>query len=281
MKRTCRTRFRAGWRTALGAAALLFMLTSSLFADDPYGEDAWRGVLTEVAGARLPQGASVSDILGPLPGETAFKMAQSLAPARFLELYLASGEGTQLVMRRSARARLRALSRTGALPEQAVWSILGRESFGVSGSRFFKVPPVPMEPYRALVSYVEFCASTAGDMKISDDNRERIERSLQAALAVSSPEVRMQYWDFGVVWTRLLMTWVCAKDKNRVLPGLVYHYMQLRSNQALDWLPPLEEKLKRRALEEGGAAFAAARKEAEDMPPTPASITFFKCGLEN
>lgn len=244
------------------------------------GETEWRAVL-ELIPARLPPEKKFSEVLGPLPKEGEARSAGSLTPAEFLKRYQSAKEETRLLMRRSARARFRELGRRGVVKAERVAELMGPEPAGVHGSRFFGMPPVPLESYRALLNYLQYVAVILPGSRYepSPENQRKLDRALQASLALTSPAGRLQYADFDVVWSAVLRETACAGEKRRSLrPGIVWLYLQMREAAALDFLPPVPEDLARTARAEGGALFAQAREESRNLPPSLAALTVWRCG---
>ncbi len=271
----CRT---VSWKALLSmmAASLLIPFTSPA---EKEGKDyAWREVL-ELIGADVPEDRSVSDLLGPLPGATAHERARSLTPREFMSVYERSSDDVKLIMRRSARSRLRELYRAGAVDQAAVAALIGPEGAGVSGSRFFGIPPIPEESFRALISYMEFAALSVpgGGFEVSRENREKIDRALHVSFAISSAEVRTQYWGFDAVWSLVLMHYFCGGRDRAMLPGILWLYKELREHADLGFLAGLDRGLSEEVEAEGGALFAGARREIRRMPASLAAVTLWEC----
>lgn len=241
-------------------------------------EPAWRAVFLLID-AKLPDDKSLAEILGPLPADTTALKLGSQTPEQFAVLYQASIERVQLVMWLSARARLRELSRRDVLDQSVVDSLLGPQPAGVRGSEFFGIPSVPSSSYHALLSYLEFAAANipGGGYEPTEQGREKINRALQASLAVSSPETRLQYRDFDVVWSSALKEYMCQGEGESLRPGLLWLYHQIHDASGLDWLPEISDDLKKMVEAEGGAFFLIARKESESMPDSLAGVTRWRC----
>jgi hypothetical protein len=238
--------------------------------------------LMSTLGAKVPEGKKISELFGPLPGETTLSRVGALTPARFMEKYRASDDWTRLVMKRFARARLRELGRRGALNRDAVDAALGPEPAGVAGSRFFGIVEIPQESYHALISYIEFAAQSVpgSAYKPSEENRKKIDRALQVSLAISSMEGRLQYRDFDVVWSDLLMKLSCAgkAGEGALGPGILWLYAQVRAPAGLEFLPALPPDLQKKVDQEGGRLFTSAREASRNMPPSLAALTQWRCG---
>jgi hypothetical protein len=261
-------------KLALIAAGLMFVgLTAA--AD----EAGWREVLT-LTGAKLPEGTPVAELLGPLPGDSALAASGCLPPAAWAEKYQRADEGSRRDMRRVTVARLRDLGRWGLVKPAGVDQLLGREGPGARGSEFFGIPPIPGDAYRALVYYIEYAAARVpgGGYSASEADAARIDRALQAALALSSPEVRAQYHDFDVVWSNVMKDLDCAgPKKSELLPGVLWLYAQLRTSVGLDFLPAVPPDLQKKVDQESGKLFTAAREEAASLPDSLAALTCWQC----
>jgi hypothetical protein len=164
-------------------------------------ESRWMEIL-KIAGADPPEGAKADAVLGPLPSDDELKSGGGLSTGEFIDAFN-SPNAARGLMRDFARARLRELGRRGFLDSVAVEAVLGPEPRGVSGSRFFMIPPIPGDSFQTLIDYILAAALAVpgGDYMPSLDDRLKIDRALQASFAISSPRVRMQYMDFDVVWT--------------------------------------------------------------------------------
>jgi hypothetical protein len=244
-------------------------------------ESAWAEALA-LFGAKVPEGKTLSQLLGPLTADTTLKKAGALTPREFFAQYQAADEWTRLVMRRWGRARLRELARRDALSRSAVSALLGPEAAGVSGSAFFGAPPIPEESYHALIHYLEFCATQVPGSKYqaSDAGRATIDRALQASLAITSPEGRVQYWDFDAVWSDALRSAACLgpRGTETLKPGLLWLYQEMREPAGLDFLPEVPKDLQEKIAAEGGALFSRARAASKNMPASLAAVIDWRCG---
>ncbi len=247
-------------------------------ASDVSKKDAWVKVL-RIAGAELDDDFDPAGVLGPLPSDSEVVKEGSLTPAAFAELYDKSGPMIKRTMKNSARSRLRELSRRGDVPFSSVAALIGWETMGVHGSKTYGIAPVPGESYEALKDYISFCVSKIPGFGrgLTIPERERLDRSLQVSLAVSSQEVRLQFSDFDVVWANASRHYYCSGENEELLPGMLWLYGQIREPSGLEFLPQLPLDLKEKAAEEKGELFAKARSDSERMPSSIAAITFFPC----
>jgi len=244
-------------------------------------EAGWREVVL-LSGGKLPEGASLTDLFGPLPTDAELAQAGALTPEEFLARYQSADEATSKAMPMFMAARLRELGRRGALKPAAVEAVLGAEGDGVRGSEFFAVPAVSGAAYRALLSYIEYAAANVpgGAYQPSEPGRARIDRSLQAYLALAAADTRTQYADFDEIRTGALLRLACASPEDRaaLLPGALWLYELLRDAAGLTWLPAPSPELSRLVEAEDGTFFMQARREADRMPESLAALTLWKCG---
>ncbi|HUT52104.1 MAG TPA: hypothetical protein VM658_01800 [bacterium] len=275
---------KSGCAAIISVLALALFFTSALAAGPvPAAADdaAWSEVL-KITGARLAADKGPAFLLGPLPGESTLSPYGALAPSEFMLKYNSADDRTKLLMSRFARSRLRELGRRGILNEAAVAALLGPEPAGVRGSRFFGIVEVPAESCHALINYLEFAASLApgSTYEPSDENRKKIDRALQASLALSSAQGRIQYRDFDVVWSWLGMKASCggAATEQSLEPGLLWLYAQMRGPAGLTFLPALPRELIAKIDQEGGRLFSEARRASATMPPSLAALTQWRCG---
>lgn len=263
--------------SSLLAAALLLIPAPPSQGDDL--ESAWSDLIV-LAGGSVPEGETMSGLLGPLPGKADHEKAGTPTAREFLDLYARADERVKLVMKRSVRARLRELARRNVVEWRRMERLLGPEGAGVHGSEFFGIPPIPEEAYHSLIFYIEWCAYSlpGSSFESTPEVRARIDRSLQACLAISSARVRTQYWDFDAVWSSMLMVYVCGGKGEDFLPGALWLYSQLRENCDLGWLPPVPADLSGRVEADGGGIFSRARGRFRSVPAGLASVTAWECG---
>ena len=265
--------------TRTKAAILIVLMLSPVYALRGQEETAgsWADVLA-LAGVSFQSDEEVENALGPLPDESKIEKAGNFTASRFMEIYKNTGDDEKLIMERSVRSRLRELYRRGALDGKLA-QVMGHENAGVPGSQTFNIPPVPAESYHALISYIEFSAMLVpgSEFRPSPEARARIDRALQASLAISSPEVRSQYWGFDVAWSSILAHWVCEDDREEMIPGMLWLYASIIDTSSMDFLPAPPEGLAGKIRVEGGALFAEGREELRDMPGDISAITWWEC----
>jgi hypothetical protein len=277
------------WRWVFRAAVFFIcagffmsaLLPSGIIAqEDAALESAWRDVL-EIGGAQVPAGAGLGGIVGPLPSDDELLRRGGLTTADFLSAFRSSDKETQQAMGRFVRARLRELARRGVLDGNRVDALLGPEPAGVRGSSFFGIPPIPGDSYQAMMDYILVAAAMipGSSYEPSLEDREKLDRSLQASFAISSPRVRRQYMDFDVVWTTARMELMCASDRERdsLAPDLLWLYVEIIGSAGLDWLPAPPADLREKILLQGSGLFARAREESRSMPDSLAAVTAYRC----
>jgi hypothetical protein len=267
----------------LATVALLIAgltLTAAETAQAPAGDEkAWRELFA-LTGGKLPEGKTMTELVGPLPGDSALAAAGCLPPRTWADRYQRAPEASQLVMRRGMMARLRDLARWDLVNPAVVEQLLGPEGPGVNGSEFFGMPPVPGAAYRALVNYLEYAAERVpGEgYQPSAADEARIGRALQASLALSSADGRLQYHNFDVVWSNVLKDQDCAGPRQaELLPGVLWLYVQLRASVGLDFLPTVSADLQAKIDADNGRRFTAAREEAAALPDSLAALTCWRC----
>ncbi|MFO8055871.1 MAG: hypothetical protein R6V10_01065 [bacterium] len=275
--------------TALFIFVLSGFLCAGLVEEDLGGEDkpsqpgsSWERLIS-IMGGEVPAGRSVQDVLGPLPSDTVYRRLDSLTPSGFVTAHELAGQAKRRVMSDLARARLRELSRRGEVSRSDVDLLLGAEGSGLPGSEFFGIPSVPAEAYEALLDYLEYGAELAAGPGYAWDNdsRERLDRSLQASLAVSTRQTRRQYRDFDLVFAIVRREYVCADEdkKKEMRAGMLWLYHQLRGAAGMEWLPAVSPELEERIRKEAGSLFMSARKESASLPATVGVLTRWRCGF--
>jgi hypothetical protein len=242
-------------------------------------ESRWMEIL-KIAGADPPEGAKADAVLGPLPSDDELKSGGGLSTGEFIDAFN-SPNAARGLMRDFARARLRELGRRGFLDSVAVEAVLGPEPRGVSGSRFFMIPPIPGDSFQTLIDYILAAALAVpgGDYMPSLDDRLKIDRALQASFAISSPRVRMQYMDFDVVWTTAQMELSCARSEKRasLTHDMIWLYLQVKDSAGLDRLPSPPDRAAEKILDQGSGLFSRAREISRTMPESLAAVTAWKC----